>query len=133
MAMSMSLKITVHSLVSTCRILNSWRRLIPKRFLASCRHKQNPNTNIVSLSLKTGPTGRLQRFRLLVEQIIFISQEILKKIYKNSEIRFSILWESTKKIHSEPGKITSKTSINMPNISTHSSLQHSIIKEKILI
>lgn len=133
MAMSMSLKITVHSWVSTCRILNSWRRLIPKRFLVLCRHKQDQNTNIVSLSLKTGPIGRLQRFQLLVEQIIFISQRILKKIYKNSEIRFFILSESTRKIQSEHGKITSKTSINMPNISTHSSLQHSIIKEKILI
>ena len=69
----------------------------------------------------------------IAEQIIFINQEILKKIYKNSEIRFSALWESTKKIRSEPGKITSKTSITMPNISTHSSLGLSIIKEKILI
>ena len=133
MAMSMNLKITVRSWVSTCRILNSWRRLIQRRFLASCRHKQNPNMNIVSLSLKTGQTGQLQRFQLLAEQIIFISQRILKKIYKNSEIRFFILWESTRKIQSEHGKITSKTSINMPNISTHSSLQYSIIKEKILI
>ena len=133
MAMSMNWKITVRSWVSTCKILNSWRRLIQRRFLASCRHKQDQNTNIVSLSLKTGPIGQLQRFRLLVEQIIFISQGILKKIYKNSEIRFFILWESTRKIQSEHGKITSKTSINMPNISTHSSLGLSIIKEKILI
>ena len=133
MATSTNLKITVHSWVSICRIPKSWRRLIQRRFLALCRHKQDQNMNIVSLSLKTGPTGQLQRFQLLVEQIIFISQEILKKIYKNSEIRFSTLWESTKKIHSEPGKITSKTSINTLNISTHSSLGLSIIKEKILI